>query len=463
VEDIVCGVVLLAEIVAVVFIVLVSRAPFRSIGKLFHRLRSKKGAPQDTSLALEAELNATPDLKGQLGVGAFASLRRAFRPYTETEEALARIDPGFPRDDGRTEGPHDFAGNEEKNLHRRGWLIRWIYVKPSYMSDIVQMTDEIVQIYYKAAQRFFSHQVRIGSDAKVAYEDDEGAIAVELFRVRDRNCYYLMNEMRRVINDNVRKLAFAATGILLAVFVAGVFLADFLNKHFFFVSRIAHDKLLLGRNGDWWDKELICLMLCAAGALGLWLLHRVEYVPYQRNNGNELRNFLSRYLSRLSDRYHASIAAARGVTMGVEKDGQKLSAEARKWHKVMLWLAFRSFFIESFLRSVLFQIVRNSSCYIVYVPIGFGALILGSMAVVAHCGGHNFIELLHAPGPIFYAGYAVLCLVVWRLLKGVLDPIDEFNQKDWLGFDNVNVDKGMDEVVGKYAEDVGYWKSRLDH
>jgi hypothetical protein len=43
-----------------------------------------------------------------------------------------------------------------------------------------------------------------------------------------------------------------------------------------------------------------------------------------------------------------------------------------------------------------------------------------------------------------------------------MNSIDEMNQADWLGFDNLNVDRGMDEVVGKYAEDVGYWKGRLD-
>ncbi len=129
----------------------------------------------------------------------------------------------------------------------------------------------------------------------------------------------------------------------------------------------------------------------------------------------------------------------------------------------MLWLSFRTFFIESFVRSVLFQIVRNASCYVVYVPLGFGALILLSMGVAMHVIGRSFWDVFVLPGPIFWVCFVGLCVYAWVILARALNPIDEFNQKDWLGFDNINVDKGMDDVVGKYAEEIGYWKSRLDH
>ncbi len=296
-ELVVCCLILLAEILTIVFVVLVSRAPFRTIARLV-RGRSRKKVSHAASED-ESELNPTPDLKGQLGLGAFASIRRAFRPYTETDNALLSVDPGFARDDGKSETYHDFANDEEKHLHRRGTLFRWIYVKPGYMSDIVQMTDEVVQVYYKAAQRFFRHQVRIASSAKIAYEDDEGAIAVKLFRVRDRNCYYLMNEMRRVINDNVRKLAFTTTAVLLSVLVLAVFLPPEYKQHRI-IEPITSVAGIVGKGAQWWHRGLFGIVLCVSGGFLLWLLQRVEYVPYQRNNGNELRNFLSRYLSRAS-------------------------------------------------------------------------------------------------------------------------------------------------------------------
>jgi hypothetical protein len=452
----ICGGALIVVIFAVLLAVLASRSPLRAIGRGLVRLGLFRGLARKSDIV--TMFNASPDFKKDIGRHAFAALARVFRVETATDAALAGIDEDFAREDGRDSGPYDFANKEEKNLARRGLLFQWISVKPSYMSDITHLTSEIADVYFRAAKLFFRIQVPINADIRSLYEDVEGAIAIVMFRVRDRNCYYLLNEMRRTINDNVRKMTILFSSIVSLVLVIGVF---FFGVSDHAVWPVQHD--FLGIRAEFFNRGVAGFLLCSCGIFLMWLAYYMEYVPNQRNNGRELRGFLSRYMSRLSDRYRDSMANARAVTVGDETDSVKLSAEAQKWHKIMLWLSMRVFFVEGFVRNILFQIGRNSGYYVVFCPLAF----IGTILLVANTGASlipdvSLLQLLAGPGPVFYIMFFLMLLLFTAFLLRAMDPIDDMNQADWLGFDNFNVDKGMDDVVGKYAEDVGYWKGRLD-
>lgn len=448
-----CGTVLVGELAFLVFAILVSRAPLRAIGRLFFRAGHTK-----TAIDKEADpgFDATPDFKLRLGTSAVAPFARIFRPESAIEHALKGVDEGFERTDGKTEGPYDFANNEEKKLVRGGFLFRWINVKPSYMPDTVLLSDQLAEVYQEVARKFFSAQVNISADIASLYEDVEGAIIIRLFRTRDRRGFYLLNEMRRVINDNVRKLAFVYSAIVLAVLVAALFFLPLLNEH------VAPQTGMFGFLNNALHEGLWGLVLCGAGIFLMWLTYFMEYVPNQRNNGREMRSFLSRYMSRLSDRYRDSLANARAVTVGDETDSAKLSAKAQKWHKIVVWMSFRAFFMESFVRNVLYQIGRNCGYYVVLTPIALVLLIVLTLLVLTGLTHIDLVALFAAPGIFFYAGFALLVLLAVVFLSRAMTPFDEMNQTDWLGFDDFDIDRGMDQVVGKYAEDVGYWKGRLD-
>ncbi len=441
---------MLAEILTILIVVFVSRAPLRGFAFFLRAIGILRRTQQQAPLPGEtgAVLNQSPDLKRQLGRSAYAFLWRAFRPDTATERALAGVDPEFPREDGKSEGPYDYAGNEEKHIARHGFLFKWIAVKPSYLADISLINDEIVDLYFKTARRFFRWQVSIQADVTSLYEDVDAAVTISMFRARDRNAYYLMHQMRRVIDDNVRKLAFLYTSILLAVLVLELFIID--HNTFFGIDISFVDNTVGG------------LFLCAAGAFIMWLTYSTEYSPYQRNNGRELRSFLTRYLARISDRYRDSMANARAVTVGDETEGEKLRTKAQLWHKIMMWLAFRAFFIETFVRNILFQIGRNCGYYIVLVPVLMSLLIVVTCLLLVNCFGVDLKAELAIPPLYFWVAYAVLVVLAGMLIRNSMNSIDEMNQADWLGFDNLNVDRGMDDVVGKYAEDVAFWKGRLD-
>jgi len=446
-----CGVVLLGELGLVVLAILLSRAPLRAIP----RLLSKSGGKHvRTAVDIEADpgFDATPDYKNRLGASAFSTFKRMFRPYSAIEYALTGIDAGFDRGDGKADGPYDFAHNEETKLSRGGILFHWINVKPSYMPDVARLSEETSDVYQNVARKFFSNQVNISADIASLYEDVEGAVIIRMFRIRDRRGYYLLNEMRRIVNDNVRKLAFLYTAIVLGVLVAALFFLPSLHAQM--PEQTGFMAFVKGAG-------LTGAALCAAGIFLMWLTYYMEYVPNQRNNGREMRSFLSRYMSRLSDRYRDSLANARAVTVGDETDSARLSARAQKWHKIVLWMSFRSFFMESFVRNILYQIGRNCGYYIVLVPISLLLMIAFTLAVLGW-SLHLPLGIFAAPGIVFYVAFAILVVLYVYFMRRSMAPIDEMNQADWLGFDDFNVDKGMDQVVGKYAEDVGFWKGRLD-
>jgi hypothetical protein len=446
-EMVVAGAVLIGLLVMVVFAVLVSRAPLRAIAR-----RLTKPRP----VAPDPGFDASPDFNKRLGASAFASVSRLFRTESLVETALNGIDEGFERTDGRSEGPWDYAANEDKHLKRAGFLFKWINVRPSYMPDVSTLSEELADIYQRAASRYFSGQVNISADVGSLYEDIEAATIIRMFRVRDRRGYYLLNEMRRMIDDNVRRITFLYVAIVLMVLAAAWFVIPE------FVGAAPQPAGVLGFLAAQFYAGMWGLGICALGGFLMWLTYFMEYVPNQRNNARELRSFLSRYMSRLSDRYRDSLANARAVTVGDETDSAKLSARAQKWHKIVLWMSFRAFFMESFVRNVLYQIGRNCGYYAVLVPLGLTSITLALAFGLISVFDFNLVAVVSAPGLFFYAGFALLVLVAWVFLKRVMRPIDEMNQADWLGFDDFNVDRGMDQVVGKYAEDVGYWKGRLD-
>jgi len=39
--------------------------------------------------------------------------------------------------------------------------------------------------------------------------------------------------------------------------------------------------------------------------------------------------------------------------------------------------------------------------------------------------------------------------------------LDEVDQGEWISFHTLKLDEVLGDVVGKYAEDVGYWKNRV--
>ena len=449
-------------ILALVLIALVGRGPIRLIMPIV-RLFALPFRPLIFLLRLarvipKAATRARPARNAALGASSF--LRRGLEHATEIEIALAELSDNEEEDGTEDASPSsapngdDNAGSgaidenssakkelydfteEKAALNREGVIFRSIHVKPSYFPSRLtsSMSEDIAHQYLAEAKKFFNRKVSLEANEHALYEDAEGAFIISLFRKNDRRCYYFLNEMRKTINGNARRLILVLTAIL--------------------VTAITLTTTLLRPNPLYW------IGACVAAILWMQLWHNAAYANRQKHNTRELRAFLTRYLGRVSDRYREATAMARGVTVGDETDSKKLSEDAQKWHKIVIWMPFRTFFIECFIRNILFQIHRNCNYYLLSMPIVLAA-IAGGLYVAFTLGFFEPLNYLsRSDAALILSNIVVLLFYIQLITKVVVK--DELSQHDWLGYDNLNVSAAMDDVVGKYAEDVGFWKGRLD-
>jgi hypothetical protein len=316
------------------------------------------------------------------------------------------------------------------------------------------LTPQVAEFYSQQAKRFFSMGVPLASSPNSLYEDVEGAVVIRMFRETDTHCYHVLNEMRKTINDNVRGLVVGLQLVLLGWFV--LFYLIILNAP-------ASSSRSWGGITAWPENPLFPLLAGLTGSaliigLIMELAHANGYTKQQQHSLRELRLFLTRYLGRIADRYREVTGNAKQVTVGKETDSKKLSAEAQLWHKIMIWVPFRAFYIESFVRNVKYQIDRNSGYYVLLHRAGFLLLILACATALLVAPSFGA-----ARDAIWGLALATVALFIWyqRLIARVV-LADELSQLDWLGYSTLNVSDAMDAVVGKYAEDVGFWKGRFD-
>ena len=432
----VSGLVLLVGIGVLFVLMLARQIPFQ----IFGRITGPIFRPIGRLFGLKAITRASPGSvrPAHMGPSAWAALSRAARAQTETEKSLGG----------------DFA-HEDKHLKRHGFLFHWTGVQVGYIRTPGELTQEVAEEYYRQGADFLNGRVKISANPQNLYEDEEGAVIAEYFPV-DRGCLYLLNEMRKTINSNVRKLTVVFSTIIAIVLIVNLLYND--------GSQFALGGIALGplsMSGEALGQAVFAALSTVGGALAMWLFYFMEYVPYQRNNFRELSNFVTRYLARLNDHFRTAEGQAKSVTVGQEKDAARFSHSARMWHTNVLWIAQRIFFIESFVRNIMFQMLRNSGYYLVFVPLLFLVVLAGLNLALTEWAGFDAGARLADLGMIFIILFVVLLAVYAGFLRRSMASIDEINQDEWIGFDSLLLEHVLGEIVGKYAEDVGYWKNRI--
>jgi hypothetical protein len=281
--------------------------------------------------------------------------------------------------------------------------------------------------------------------------------------------------MRKTINDNARNLALWFSLLLYGWFVLAIVLLEAAARSMTKALAVAKGKNLppdqfsvfdLPTALAWdWQLPLLGLIISAIGTAAIFSIAQANgYRQQQQHNARELRFFLTKYLGRIADRYREATGNAKQVTVGKEIDSAKLAAMAQLWHKIMVWMPFRTFYIECFVRSIIYQIRRNTSYYML-IPWGAIALLVAFAWFANSAFQENFGDAFKHPHFLpLYVGttvaLALLTLFYYNRIGAVVLG-EELSRLDWLGYSHLDVSSAMDAVVGKYAEDVGYWKSRM--
>lgn len=348
--------------------------------------------------------------------------------------------------------------HEESFISRQGLIFKWMMVRVGFMRMPEEMTDELAQDYARLADRFLGAQVPIASDPRALFEDVEGAVIAQQFADSEHGLLYMLNETRKLMNANVRRLSIWLSAILSVVLIANIVLnavgvVDALGP--------LHGDLVGESTAGALNSLMFGAGSCILAALVMWALYYAEYAPYQRNTAREMANFLTRYCARLNDHYRTAIGRAKSVTVGEERDSKQLSAEARLWTLNINWLALRVFFIESYVRNVVFQITRNSSYYLLFVPAAFMLGLLALFGLAAALDLFNPFATIIALGWVFPVLFILVGVLYAFFLGNSMRALEEIDQGEWISFHTLKLNQVLGEVVGKYAEDVGYWKNRV--
>ncbi|MEQ8404708.1 MAG: hypothetical protein RKE49_06395 [Oceanicaulis sp.] len=349
--------------------------------------------------------------------------------------------------------------HEESYIQRQGVLFKWMMVRVGFMRMPEQLSQDTAEEYGRLARGFLGGRVPIEADPRALFEDIEGAVIAGQFQDSDRGVLYLLNESRKLMNDNVRKLAVWFSCILGAVLLVNILANDAgLVQRLGLFAGLSDDALVS-------SAQLTSLVVgagsCLLAAMVMWALYYAEYSPYQRNSAREMANFLTRYLARVNDHYRTAVGKAKSVTVGQERDSKHLSDEAQLWMLNISWIALRVFFIETYVRNTVFQIRRNSHYYLVFVPTGFLALLAVVLVALGLFTDRAPFETILALGWVFAALFLLVVTLYAFYLISAMRALEEIDQGEWISFHTLRLDSVMSEIVGKYAEDVGYWKNRV--
>jgi hypothetical protein len=365
------------------------------------------------------------------------------RHETLTEKAL--------RADGES-----FA-QEEDHMNRQGFIFKWLSVRVGFMRMPEELDDETAATYSKLAEQFLGREVPVDADQRALFEDIEGQVIAQQFHESDAGVIYLLNEGRKLMNRNVFILSALFSLILGLVLIGNVFAHEFGVVEMLGLFPDGIGPLSSDVAGSLVFGGLTCLL----GAMVMWALYYAEYAPYQRNSAREMANLLTRYLARVNDHYRTAVGKARSVTVGQERDSKQLAEQAKLWTLNITWIALRVFFVETYVRNVVFQIRRNSNYYLMFVPLG-AVLATGTVlgALSAFTGLSPFEPIL-ALGWVFIALFLLVAALYSFFLSNALNSLSEIDQGEWISFHTLRLNQVLGEVVGKYAEDVGYWKNRI--
>jgi hypothetical protein len=211
------------------------------------------------------------------------------------------------------------------------------------------------------------------------------------------------------------------------------------------------------------DRALFGIATCLVGSVLMWIYYHTEYQNYQRFNGQHLRAFLLNYNTTLNNGYQqAKVGAAN--TLNSEGQVDEMKHEIVLWITNMQWFSFRTLFIEMYLRNILFQVHRNSSYYLMLIPM--------AVALFAVVAAYSMLEIVRALGwydfglvsalshqNTFYPFFFLLALLYYTYLRvSVSFVYDSLRQKGWITFSQMDVHSSLTEIHEAIVNQIDRWR-----
>jgi hypothetical protein len=449
--------ILIAAIILVALLLLQRKAPFRMIGRVTQAVvkplarvfravtRPIRWIARRLRLIAKVGTKPEPEIAIQSAVGVIA---RVFATGTEADKAIG---DGFDVSTVRIE-------------RHKQWFCTWLspVSAPNMVYDEAQATAD-----FEKARRFFDTSVSTDTNPQNLYEDIESAFIVSMFKDSDKPCFYVLSQFRKTINANVMILSIVFSAIVSFVAVANIMLStsvDFygtfsLGEKLPFTVNLWVVSLPIDIPRDFFNRLVFGVASCFVGYCVMWLFYNTEYTQFQRYNGQHLKTYLVDYLAKINNNFR-QIQTNAANTMLAEAPVEEMKRDAVLWITNLRWMAFRAFFIESYLKNILFQIRRNSSYYLLLVPLLFLALLL----VVTSLMRLPEFNVLNLESEIyrqnsFYLFFAMLLLAYYQYLRRSVSFIwESIEQHDWFKFSELNIQDAMTKILDAYVTQLDRWR-----
>jgi hypothetical protein len=200
---------------------------------------------------------------------------------------------------------------------------------------------------------------------------------------------------------------------------------------------------------------------CLLGFGFMLLFYHISYEQFQRFNGQQMNNFLVRYLGDVNINF-AQIQASATRAVVEDKDIQEVKKDTVLWIINLQWMAFRAFYIEQYLRSILFQIRRNSIYTLLLTPFFFISLML----VTAYAFNIKEFNMFNLSSNVyhqnsFYLFFPWLLYAYYQYLTSSLAPLSESIEGRWHKFRELNIVNAMQTIMESYTTQLDQWRSRF--
>jgi len=359
--------------------------------------------------------------------------------HPELSGSMTAIERELHFPDEMLEGPEhfDFDKADRELILKSAWGYKKFRKPPASFDNAPDtFSEEAANRYAELARKFLSNPVILDTDHRNLYDDEEGAVIAKMFKCSDRPILYAVDSFRRVVGDNARQLI----------------------HHFFLAFLMAAAGAFLATKFPLAGGAVF--VAAVVGSFATYLIYKAA-----RDSGfADFSGLLERYLAGVSDKFFQASSRMVQAVLGEEDDQSALAEKSEKWHKIMLWLGFRTFFIESFLRSEVYQARRNLEYYQLYgsVLLIVVPLAMGFMAYGLNPGAFAMDKLVHPLThiPLVLFGLSAVLAVVSFLFVSRKDADLALSQKDWRGFKALHMEGQLREVIGKYAQEAAIGKRR---
>jgi hypothetical protein len=302
-----------AILIVAVIIALSARSFLRVLTRAFRRVGG---------LARSAGAEAKKGAQAGVGAVPYTAMAQVIGFKSLAEAMLGEVPPAL-----------------RKSIQRQGILFRSANANQAVDTLDGSLSLDDARRNLESAKQYYEEPMGNNVSPGFLYEDSEEALIIRILKDVDLTFFYVTRRINRNISRNVLKIIAILTALVLIFpFAVGA------------VTLIPTQEPAFGYT-------LYGLVL--VGFAALMALFRLFYNNATRNNGQHFNHFVQTYFGRLLNQHKTAATAFANTLNDRATDLEVVETDANIWFLNLHWLSARQWFLDLYVRNMIFQIARN--------------------------------------------------------------------------------------------------------